>query len=234
MVMNKKTIKKIDFYYRPETSDLKSFEEVIGRDVYQKKGIKIEKGEHWIDAGANVGAFSLLACKLGAEITAFEPDPFNFKLLKKNIELNNFNADLRNVGLVHNNQKKANLYVGNNGNVWRNSMIKNWNGKGVKVDCVNFDENVKDGDCVKMDIEGLEMPILENTNKVFKKLVFEWSFDIDPSLARFWNIIDKLKENYEVASFGNAARYKTRDYNTWQKSWFPACINIYCKGKKWL
>ena len=40
------------------------------------------------------------------------------------------------------------------------------------------------------------MLILENTNKVFKKLVYEWSFDIDDSLPRFWNIIEKQKNQY--------------------------------------
>jgi len=133
--------------------------------------------------------------------------------------------------LVHNETKRAKLYVGNNGNVWRNSMFKNWNGKGLKVDCVNFDEVVPDGACVKMDIEGAEMPILESTTRKFKKLVFEWSFDIDPSLPRFWNVMDKLSEQYKIASIGNTARIKTRDYDTWQKSWFPACTNVFCHAK---
>ena len=123
------------------------------------------------------------------------------------------------------------MYVGNNGNVWRNSMFKNWNGKGLKVDCVKFDEVVSDGVCVKIDIEGAEMPILENTNRKFKKMVFEWSFDIDPSLPRFWNIIEKLQNQYKVASIGNTAKFESRDYDVWQKSWFPACTNVFCYEK---
>jgi hypothetical protein len=82
-----------------------------------------------------------------------------------------------------------------------------------------------------MDIEGGEMLILENTNKVFKKMVFEWSFDIDPDLVRFWSIIDKLKLKYNIASIGNTAKYESRDYATWQKSWFPACTNVFCYKK---
>ena len=82
-----------------------------------------------------------------------------------------------------------------------------------------------------MDIEGAEMLILENTNKVFKKLVYEWSFDIDGSLKRFWNIIESQKKIYEVAEIGNTAKFKSRDYDTWQKSWFPACTNVFCYEK---
>jgi FkbM family methyltransferase len=224
-------INGIKFYYRENTSDLKTFEEVIGRDVYRKKGMTIKSGEKWIDCGGNVGAFTLLACSLGANLTVYEPDPNNCKMIEKNLKLNNFEAEIVCAGLVHNETKKANLYVGNNGNVWRNSMFKNWNGKGLKVDCVNFDEVIEDGVCVKIDIEGAEMPILENTNRKFKKLVFEWSFDIDPSLPRFWNIIDKLNENYKIASIGNTAKYESRDYDVWQKSWFPACTNVFCYEK---
>ena len=133
--------------------------------------------------------------------------------------------------MVHNDTKEAFLFVGNNGNVWRNSLFKNWNGKGLKINCINFDENFKDDICVKMDIEGGEMLILENTNKVFKKMVFEWIFDIDPDLVRFWSIIDKLKLKYNIASIGNTAKYESRDYATWQKSWFPACTNVFCYKK---
>jgi FkbM family methyltransferase len=229
--MKQSQIKGINFFYRENTSDLKTFEEVIDRDVYRKKGMTILPNEHWIDCGGNVGAFTLLACSLGAKVTVYEPDPNNCKMIEKNLALNNFDAEIVCAGLVHNQTKKANLYVGNNGNVWRNSMYKNWNGKGLKVDCVNFDENIKDGVCIKMDIEGAEMPILENTKRKFKKLVFEWSFDIDPSLPRFWNIIEKLQSEYKIASIGNTAKFESRDYDVWQKSWFPACTNVFCYEK---
>jgi FkbM family methyltransferase len=229
--MNQSEINNIKFYHRQNTSDLKTFEEVISRDVYRKKNMTILSGEHWIDCGGNVGAFTLLACSLGAKVTVYEPDPNNCKMIELNLALNNFDAEIVCAGLVHNDTKKANLFVGNNGNVWRNSMFKNWNGKGLKVDCVNFDEAVPDGVCVKMDIEGAEMPILETTKRKFKKLVFEWSFDIDPSLPRFWNIIEKLQNEYKIASIGNTAKFQSRDYDVWQKSWFPACTNVFCYEK---
>jgi FkbM family methyltransferase len=224
-------IKGIKFFHRENTSDLKTFNEVIGNDVYRKKGMTIERGEHWIDCGGNVGAFTLLACSLGAKVTVYEPDPYNCEMIKRNLKLNGFEANVVQSGLVHNDTKKTNLYVGNNGNVWRNSMFKNWNGKGIKVDCVNFDEVIPDGVCIKIDIEGAEMPILESTKRVFKKMVFEWSFDIDPSLPRFWNIIEKLQKTQKVMPVGNTAKFKTRDYDTWQKSWFPACTNVFCYEK---
>ena len=197
--MKQDEINGIRFLHRENTGDLKTFQVVIGRDVYRKKGMTILSNENWVDCGGNVGAFTLLAASLGANVTTYEPDPNNCKMIERNLKLNGLNANIVQAGLVHNDVKKTNLYVGNNGNVWRNSMYKNWNGKGLVVDCVKFDDVVKDGVCVKMDIEGAEMSILENTNRTFKKLVFEWSFDIDPSLPRFWNIIEKLQNKYIVA-----------------------------------
>lgn len=231
MKVLKGEIKGIKFFHREGMSDLKTFEEVLGRDVYQKRGMKILSGENWVDLGGNVGAFTLLACSLGANVEVFEPDPNNCRMIEKNLKLNGFKANVHCVALVHNQIKKANLYIGNNGNVWRNSLYKNWNGKGVKVICQNFDDSVRDGVCLKMDIEGAEMEILETTKRKFKKMAFEWSFDIDTSLPRFWNIIEKLQEDYLIPKIGNTAKFQSRDYDTWQSSWFPACTNVFAFKK---
>jgi FkbM family methyltransferase len=181
-----------------------------------------------MDCGGNVGAFTLLACSKGAEVTVYEPDPYNCQMIAENLKLNGFKATIKEVALVYNDVKELILFIGNNNNVWRNSIVKKWNNKGIKVKCINFDEEAKNFDCCKMDIEGAEMLILENTKKVFSKLVYEWSFDIDDNLPRFWSIIEKQKNQYsDLKDVGNTAKFKTRDYNTWQKSWFPACTNVF-------
>lgn len=232
MIIHKGEIKGIKYCYRDGFSDQKTILEVIGKDVYQKKGNKILPNERWMDCGGNIGAFALLACAAGARVSIYEPDPYNCEMIKRNLELNKFDAQIKQAALVHDQQKEAILFVGNNNNVWRNSIVKRWNNKGVKVPCLNFDEEAKAFDCCKMDIEGAEMPILETTKKVFDKLVYEWSFDIDPSLPRFWNIIERQRMMYKhVADVGNTARIKTRDYDSWQKSWFPACTNVFCYNK---
>jgi FkbM family methyltransferase len=231
MIIKQSEINGIKFFYREGTSDLKTFEEVIGRDVYQKKGMKIEAGETWYDCGGNVGAFTLLACSKGAKVKVFEPDHYNCEMIEKNLKLNNFKAEIVCAALVHNEVKEAVLFVGNNGNVWRNSLFKNWNGRGLKIKCINFDDNFEDDICVKMDIEGGEMLILENTNKVFKKMVFEWSFDIDPSLNRLWNLIDKQKNIYDIKFEEHRICYDDKRETQWQKSWFPACTNVFCYKK---
>ena len=231
MKLVQETISGIRFYHRPGFSDLKTFEEVIGRKTYLKRGLKIGAGEKWMDCGGNVGAFALLACKLGAEVTVYEPDPFNVDMIERNLKLNGFEATVKQAALVHDDRKSVTLFIGNNSQVWRNSIVRKWNNKGIKVPCLNFDDEAKGFDACKMDIEGAEMPILENTSATFKKLVYEWSFDIDPSLTRLWSVIDKQKRDYRVEAAWNSICYNDHRETVWQQSWFPACTNVFCFSK---
>ena len=120
----KSEISGIKFYHRDGMSDLKTFQEVIGGLTYLKKGMTINSGEKWMDCGGNVGAFTLLACSKGAKVTVYEPDPFNCEMIKKNLDLNGFEATIKQYALVHDDTKELVLFIGNNGNVWRNSIIK--------------------------------------------------------------------------------------------------------------
>jgi FkbM family methyltransferase len=228
MKLERSTIAGIKFYHRTGFSDLKTFEEVIGKDVYQKRGNKIQADEHWMDCGGNVGAFALVAGSKGAKVTVYEPDPFNCEMIERNMKLNGFSVSIKEAALVHDDTKSVNLFIGNNGNVWRNSIVKQWNKQALKVEALNFDDEAKGKDCCKMDIEGAEMPILENTTAKFKKLVYEWSFDIDPSLRRLWTLLEKQQKQYRVEAAWSSFRWEKRDYEVWQKSWFPACTNVFC------
>ena len=223
MNLKKLAHKGIQFYAREKTSDEKTFDEVIVRNVYEKQYFKIKTGEHWIDLGGNVGAFALNAISKGATVDIYEPDPFNCKMIEKNLKLNNMNANIHNLAVVANDMKKMTMYVGNNMQVWRNSLYKNWGNQKFTVKCINFNEVIKENHCVKMDIEGAEMPILEAMTVMPKKMVFEWSFDIDASITRYREIVKKMQSNYNNV---HAPSYSD-DYVEWPSSWFPACANVF-------
>jgi FkbM family methyltransferase len=230
MKLKQSEINGIKFFYRDGFSDLKTFQEVIGNSVYLKKGMTINKNERWMDCGGNVGAFTLLACSMGANVTVYEPDPYNCQMIEKNLALNGFNANIKQSALVHNDTKHVVLFIGNNGNVWRNSIVKKWNNKGIKVPSLNFDDESKHFECCKMDIEGAEMLILENTKKVFKKLVYEWSFDIDGSLNRFRKVIDNQKKIYNKVEIQDKRYYELADEHI-PKRFIVPCTNVFCYEK---
>tara|TARA_R100001594_G_scaffold127883_1_gene165895 strand:- start:493 stop:1173 length:681 start_codon:yes stop_codon:yes gene_type:complete len=224
MIIKQKTHKGIKFLFREGTSDEKTFDEVIVRNVYEKKYFTINRGEHWLDLGGNVGAFALLALSKGATVDIYEPDPFNCKMIEKNLKINNYDANIHQKAIVASDKKKMTMYVGNNQQVWRNSLYKNWGNQKFTVDCVHFSDVITKESNVKMDIEGAEMDILEAMDMFPNKMVFEWSFDVDISLTRYREVLKKMKNNYNFA--------KGSDFNMayveWQKSWFPPCTNVYC------
>ena len=60
-----------------------------------------------------------------------------------------------------------------------------------------------DIDCVKMDIEGAEVEILEKKKewKGIRKLVFEYSFTLERDMAKFFRIVETLKQSFEVVKY---------------------------------
>ena len=226
MRLKQKQHKDIKFIVRDGTSDIKTFDEVIINNTYQRKEFQISPDEHWLDLGGNVGAFAVLALSKGATVDIYEPDPFSCKMIEKNLKVNNYNANIIQKAVGANDKKKMTMYVGNNNQVWRNSLYKNWGNEKFTVECIHFSEIVDENSNVKMDIEGAEMEILESMQTFPKKMVFEWSFDVDPSLTRYRKILSKMNDNYDVVkgSEFNMA------YVEWQKSWFPPCTNVYCYG----
>lgn len=230
----------ISFFIRPETSDKKSVDEVVLQKGYQRFRpfrFTVEEGETWIDCGANIGAFTVWALHSGARrVIAYEPDPDNYEVLKLNMrQFDGGRFTLHRAALVADDQKRATLYQNTaKGNVWRNSIMRPWKGgQSVSVRCQNVLTALAEvkGDLnIKMDIEGAEMPILEliaHDRAILdriRKLTFEWSFDVDPDLVRFRNVLHRLKDAFPHLS--PEAEYHGHD--TWPASWFPPCKTIYC------
>ena len=222
--LKQKRHNNIKFIFRDGTSDIKTFDEVIVKDAYQKRDFRIQQGEHWLDLGGNVGAFSLLAISKGATLDVYEPDPFSCKMIEKNLKANKFNANIIQKAVVANDKKRMTMFVGNNMNVWRNSLYKDWGNEKFTVDCIHFGEVIGESSNVKMDIEGAEMEILESMQLLPKKMVFEWSFDVDPSLVRYRKILQKMRKHY---NFVRGTEFNLA-IEEWPKSWFPPCTNVYC------
>lgn len=232
----------IKFYARKGTSDIKSFDEVFSGGYTRKKPFlfDVSPQEIWIDLGANAGAFSLYALNRGARVISVEADPQNFEVAKKNLKkYESVNAVvLFERAVVADNRKEVTISQNTkNGNVWRNSIEKKWRGGSeVVVPCIHIADVIADNKnvCLKIDIEGTEMPILEwlveqdiSYIKNIKKIVFEWSFDVDPDLNRYRNVMKKLAEKFDIVM--PFVLYEK--YDKWQSSWFPPCKTIFCMNR---
>jgi len=149
----------------------------------------VKKGMTVVDVGANIGYYTLLAARLVGEkgrVFAFEPDPHNFELLCKNVEINGFGEIVVPVqkavssksGKIKLFQDKRNLggHSLSEANVDKYSFIM--------VDVTSLDDFFKNQsgkvDLVKMDIQGSEMGALEGMKRVLSE-----SKDI-MILTEFW------------------------------------------------
>lgn len=217
------------FDCRPNTSDEKSVREVISRKGYARRDFRPADGEKWLDIGCNIGAFAVWAASFGATVNAYEPDPENAELARHNIQINGLSryATVHEIALTADDKIGAANFYRNTarGNLWRNSLYKEWRGgETITVPTHPIDELWTKEVHIKLDAEGVEMPILERYAATpVKRLVFEWSFDIDPSITRYNAVIDTLSKHYRVRS----AKLNP-GFDTWQPEWFPPCRTVWC------
>lgn len=216
----------IRFCVRENTSDEKAFREVIEKRCYERREFQVEAGERWFDLGANVGAFACYALSKGvSSVVCYEPDPENCMQAVLNLKANGFDAPVIQSAVTHRPNGMVTLNLWPKGQSWRNSVVRKVRGcTEIKVPTVNVFSILKNGDCCKMDIEGSEIEILEAwpENLRLKKMVVEYSFDVDPSAQRLVRIGQKMKKSFAHVHY-------RRDLERMDKwTFFPAATLLYC------
>lgn len=152
---------------------------VLSRSIY--KGFEKEEtdyltsilreGDIFIDIGANIGLFSLMASKaVGSKglVISFEPTPNTFSRLSENVKLNDFkNINVRNIGLSDTTDELT-FYISKNGYDAWNSFAPSQDNKleiAIKVPVSTLDFELIDIEkskikLVKIDVEGWEKFVL--------------------------------------------------------------------------
>jgi len=82
----------------------------------------LKPGDRFMDIGANIGFYTLLAHKLGARPTAFEPSPRVLPLLYRNLDLNGIDRDVVECIALSDSSGTARLFEGPVGNQGRSSL----------------------------------------------------------------------------------------------------------------
>jgi FkbM family methyltransferase len=193
----------------------------------------LREGDVFLDVGANVGFYSLIAAKLvgrSGSVLAIEADPVSYQKLCLNLELNGAtNVWAVNIGVSDVSATRP-LYLNINGNRGGNSLLDVANGgrrPTIDVECnplthVLASYGVKRIDVGKFDIEGMEYRVLDR-----------FFADADPSLYPRYIIVEHhpawvsqaggdvlarlARQNYaEVASFKQNHLLVHRDSTTWR------------------
>jgi len=170
----------------------------------------LKKGQTFIDVGANVGYFSILASQLGAKVIAFEPSKDNRELLEQNIKDNNCEVEVHSQALSNKNESGF-LYT--NKTPGQYSLIGS--GSGEKVECVRFDDlGLPVPDMIKIDVEGAERQVLEgmqsvlNTDKPITLILEDWKGDTIEWLKRTYG----FNLNQTERRFGNKILTKNQPF----------------------
>ena len=176
LFLNKKGLAlSISHYGTYEKSEAKVMEE------------KIKGGNIVVDVGANIGLHTLNMARIvgnTGQVFAFEPDPSNFKILGKNVKVNNYKNIILEQKAVGDKHGRATLYQSDDPG--RHRIFPQTKAKGqVQVELTSLDKYFIDSNLVdkinfiKIDVEGLEFSVLKGMENILKnnkkiKILFEF------------------------------------------------------------
>lgn len=127
-----------------------------------------------LDCGANIGLATFYFKWLypQAHITAFEPDPSTFQVLKTNLEQNRIpGVAVHNVALGAS-DAEIDFHVSEPGSLTMSALASRATGRTIKVPSTRLSSFITGPvDLLKMDVEGLEGPVLQELDRSGKLLL---------------------------------------------------------------
>lgn len=192
-------------YVRGSTDDLYFL--LPGREGSVDRLIQalLKKGDVFIDVGANVGYYTLIAAKRGCRVIAVEPVPETAAVLRINLKLNHLDNMVHVVEkCLYKTDGKISINIPLSGHYGLVSIYHNvvGNARSINVLCTTLDSLTKPFDkikLVKIDAEGAEYDILlggVNSLSKIEHLIIEASKNIRET-------IELLKRNsFQIKPLG--------------------------------
>lgn len=191
-------------FYRPGSTDERIITEVIDHKCYRRAtiGFDAEPGEHWLDAGANIGAFAVYCLMRGATVDCYEPEPECFRILNRNA----LGQTLIQSAITHLRGSGVPLWASPlDGNYARYTVMGQIGAKKctpVMVPNTYAGDITTVYDGVKMDIEGSELGIIDvGLLPRCRKLCLEYHSSRDLSVDNLRKRLETLKRLFGVVSY---------------------------------
>lgn len=131
-------------------------------------------GQTVIDVGASIGIYTIFFAKMVGEkgkVYAFEPEPKNFELLKKNVEINGFKNVILENKAVSNISGIVKMEIADN--IANHRITKNYSKPTFNVLSVSIDDYFKKKsdkiDFIKIDTEGYDGYVILGANETLTK-----------------------------------------------------------------
>jgi FkbM family methyltransferase len=220
---------------------------ILIREIFEEEIYKFESAKEKpfiVDCGSNIGISVLYFKKLypKAEIIAFEPDPDNYELLLKNIEVNNLkDITAYNLALSDKVGEIDLFYESDKSSTIGNTTSPQWGDRkdfiklSVKTDKLSVYIADKDIDFLKLDVEGVEYQVFQDIKSSLPKvenLAFEYHHTNAKDDTEKYNfILDLLTEEHFALTIDTIAMdFMPEKYKAWLDTYKPSLSFV--KGKK--
>jgi len=163
---------------RPNTDDLKIVKSNFVTMHYFRDFVPITKDSIVVDVGAHIGSFSLIAARSAERVLAYEPEPMNYQMLKKNVELNH----LKNLTIfemaVFGSSGYQDICAFVDGSTGSHSLYKKDSNHMIKkqVQTISLEDIIKRGDLLRIDFLKLDCEGAEHD--IFRKMSFDTATQI--------------------------------------------------------
>jgi FkbM family methyltransferase len=207
----------------------------------------VRSGDIVIDVGAHVGYYTLLFAQIvgnKGKVYAFEPDPKNFQLLKKNVEVNEFQNVVLEQKAVSNKNGETQLFIDKENRAENRIYDARMNdtNESIQIKSIRLDDYFQDLEeeinFIKIDAEGSESGIFYGMDSIIKKnpnlkIITEYfpflikKFGLEPKKFihilldlgfQLYDILDKNKTNKPIDVNKFSENVRNEKY----------CTNIFC------
>ncbi len=190
---------------------------------------QVHRGMNVIDAGANIGAYSMMMSRLvtnSGKVIAFEPDKRNISLFKKSIKTNSFKNIILHEQLLSDINGEKEIYLDQNyygsssiisddlpTKIYKKQIVSS-----TSLDQILYRENIKI-DLIKVNIEGSELKFIKGAKKTIEKhkpkILIEYYYERLSKLEDYDNdnFLNYFRElGYEINPLGYASvKYSNND-----------------------
>ena len=134
---------------------------------------RIKPGDTFVDVGASIGWYTVMASKLVGDkgrVIAFEPEPYAFSLLKRNVEANGCNNVVLVQKALSSEPGSITLFVAKTHRGEHSVVMKGDSEVSIEVETIRLDDYLQaegyHADFIKIDVEGAEGMVLAGTTEV--------------------------------------------------------------------